>query len=245
MSSLTRTTAFALVLSLPAVTGAHAFNTTPVTYGPPNTTISSSVKPTVVPNTIYSQPNTTINSSIKPVAPNLIYSQPNTTINSSIKPAVVPNTIYSQPNTTINSSVKPYVVPNAGMVAPQATIQAIAAQAAAGKAAAQVTIASQATIAQNAAFVPKGAPTVLSQLPSSYTMNPLSSAETASSLDAMQNAIVAAQIAAAQMQSATDRQNILVNTQTSIFQAQQSIQQNAAQAAVKSANIWDPYFSGN
>jgi hypothetical protein len=168
MSRLTQTTAIAMVLSLPALTGAHAFNTTPVTYGPPNTTINSSVKPAVVPNTIYSQPNTTINSSIKPATPSPIYSQPNTTINSSIKPYVVPNTIYSQPNTTINSSIKPFIVPNSGMMVPQATLQSMAAQAAAGKAASLVTIASQSAIAQNAQFVPKGAPTELSQLSGHY-----------------------------------------------------------------------------
>jgi hypothetical protein len=82
MTRLTHTTAIALILSLSALSGARAANNTPYVYGLPNTTINSSIKPYVVPNTIYSQPNTTINSSIKPyVVPNTVYSQPNATMN--------------------------------------------------------------------------------------------------------------------------------------------------------------------
>jgi hypothetical protein len=256
MTRLTHTTAITLALGVPALTGAHAFNTTPYVYGQPNTTINSSVKPAVA-SPIYSQPNTTINSSIKPfVMPNTIYSQPNVTINSSVKPFVVPNTTYSQPNTTINSSVKPFVVPNSiyGTTASPTTVQSMAAQAAAGKTATQVTVASQAMIAQNAPFVPKGAPTLPSQLSSYGGLNAGSSADLASGPAALQNAAAAqmqsltevnainAQMQAQQMTSAADRQNILVNTQTSIFQIQQDIAQNLARTAYKEADKLDQYL---
>src|SRR5580700_1064554 len=77
MKRFIETAGIALILSLPALSGAHAVSSTPYVYGLPNTTINSSVKPYVVPNTVYNQPNTTINSSVKPyVVPNTVYSQP-------------------------------------------------------------------------------------------------------------------------------------------------------------------------
>jgi hypothetical protein len=210
--------------------------------------------------------NTTINSSIKPfVVPNTVYSRPNTTINSSVHPFVVPNTVYSQPNTTINSSVHPYVVPNtAYSTKPSpALVQSMAAQTAAGKAASQVTIASQAAIAQNARFVPKGVLTVPPQVSSSYALNAALAADTAggssgpniaaaaqmqslTDLNAanaqMQAQAINTQLQAQQMQSATDRQNILVNTQTSIFEMQQNVAANQAKTAEKMFNNWDQYI---
>jgi len=138
MTRFTHTTAVALVLSVPALTGAHAFNTTPYVYGQanttinssvrpavpnalytqPNTTINSSIKPFVVPNTIYSQPNKLINSTLNPVVPNSLYTRPNTIINSTLNP-VVPNALYTQPNTTINSSINPYLVPYMQVTVPK------------------------------------------------------------------------------------------------------------------------------
>jgi hypothetical protein len=223
------------MLSLPALSDVHAVSSTPYVYGLPNTTINSSVKPYVVPNTVHSQPNTTINSSVKPyVVPNTVYSQPNTTINSSVKPYVVPNTVYSEPNTTPSSSLnasKTVVTTGAGLPAITAGTFAVPSISASVPKAAQNWYSSLGPTANmptslwnfSLADVATGG---------TASPNPQSPAD-------LNTTATNAQINAQQMQSATDYQNILVNTQTSIFQVQQNAQYNPNATAPK------PLFSGN
>jgi hypothetical protein len=212
MNRFTSTTAIALILSLPALSSAHAVSTTPYVYGLPNTTLSSSVKPTVVPNTIYSIPNTTLSSSVKPT--------------------VVPNTIYSIPNTTLSSSLnasKTVVTTAAGLPA--------------------ITHGTF-SVPNISATIPKGAPSVPGGSSNYYAGFDPGNADVAGGAGSVDQSslgspsptdltTINAEIYAQQMQSATDRQNILVNTQQSIFQVDQNVAQNQAKVADKAATKWD------
>jgi hypothetical protein len=206
-------------------------------YNQPNTTINSSVKRYVVPNTVYSQPNTTISSSVKPtVVPNTVYSQPNSTINSSVKPYVVPNTIYSQPNTTLSSSVnvpKTVVTTAAGLLA--------------------ITHGTF-SVPNIAATIPKGAPSVRGGSSNYYAGFDPGNADVAGGgtnlpglgdLGSPTDLTSTQQMQSQLQQSSTDRQNILVNTQTSITQIVQDLGANQAKVADKNASGLDLVIGRN